>query len=95
MYTQTQEERERLYTLIEHMVLPAIQRAIYEASELLVYDTEGFHPDSVYEDHIDTAADEITARLSEYFAGISYKQPDGLYAKVNAADLHRWLEHDR
>jgi hypothetical protein len=92
MYTHTAEDRKRLYSIMSVVVMPAIQRAISDASRTLVYETEGFHPDLTYGEGMRIAADEVTQLLSQYFASLPSDMPEGLFNEVTSQEFYSWLK---
>jgi len=74
--------------------MPALQRAIADASRSVVYDNEGFHPDITYGDSMRLTADEMTALLADYFTDLSYQNQDGLFNLLCAESLNEWLNRD-
>jgi len=92
MYTQTPLDNKKLDTLMVWLLIPAIRRAIQETAEAAVCQIEGFHPDIAYGESVAAAADEITAILCDYFAGLSYRNECGMYDAVTEDDLKRWLQ---
>ncbi len=95
MYTRTIAERDKLYTKIAAVVIPALRQALQDAGEDLVYEIEGFHPDVAYDAHVQEAADEMTALLCGYFAGLSYRGEKDLFDAVQPSDMYAWLrQHD-
>lgn len=91
MYTHNYEEQERLNDILTTLLLPAVRRAIADASRVLVYETEGFHPDGAYEASQQAAADELTLRLCQYFAGLSYRSERNLFEGLTPEDMREWL----
>lgn len=95
MYTHTIAERDKLYTKLAAVVIPALRQTLQEAAEDLVYELEGFHPDMAYDAHVQAAADEMTALLCGYFAGLSYRRAQDLFDAVDSGDIYAWLhQHD-
>lgn len=92
MYTHTQNEREKLNFVIVHTIMPALQRTIADASRIVVYESEGFHPDIAYGESLREAADEITSRLVDYFAGLTFRDEREIYSELSPEKVKQFLE---
>lgn len=91
MYPHTTRENDKLNAVIAEMVMPALQRAIADASRTLVYEVEGFHPDIAYGESLRTAANDIALRFMAYCASLEGMNPDEAYNALCPAEIMSYL----